>query len=277
MKILKLIFLILPYLLMGQVNQTMDTLEKNQTEIKGKLLYKIGSEEPFTGVVIYSYGIGLRGKFVGEVQTYTNGKEVIYARWDSFKDHQLEETYALQGVEWVQISSTNYSSTGQKLSHYDYENDIETHWYEDGSIKEEMGEVNNIPYHKFWDRNGNEIIPISSKPKNSAPLYKTIQGRINNFGFIGYFLLLVTTIGILIFKLQNAERPPVIKIVFIIVFSLLALIITLRLNNEIKYMSYNRYGLWGTVFGSLSSVLYVIPFSFQTIAILIVLVGIRKK
>ena len=277
MKKLLLSFIVFPYLLISQSNQTVDTLEISQVEIKNELVYKIGAEEPFTGFVIISYGIGLRGKFVGEVQTYTNGKLVIYTRWDSFEDHQLEETYALQGADWVQISWTNYYSDGQKLSHHDYENDKTSYWYEDGSIKEEIGEDNYIPYHKFWDQNGNEIIPVKSKPKNSAPLYKTMQDRINNLGAIVYFLLFIATIGLMIFKLQKAENPSVLKIVFVTLFSLLALIITLSLNNDIKGMSYERYGLWGTLFGSLYSIIYVIPFSFQTIAILIVLVGIRKK
>jgi hypothetical protein len=273
MKNLILILLILPCLLLGQVNQTIDTLDGNQIDSNRRLFYKIGSDEPFTGVVIYKFSDGS----LRSICNITNGECTQITRWDSIDNNKIEETKILQGSMWVSIRQTVYNSAGQKIQYSDYENNITTYWYENGNIKEEIGKVNNEPYHRFWDQNGDEIQPISSKPKDDAPLYETIQGRINNYSVIGYFLLLVITIGILIFKLQNAEKLPVLKITLIIVFSVLAMIITIGLNHKIKTMSYDRYGLWGTVFGSLSSVLYILPYLLQIIALLIVIAGIRKS
>lgn len=167
MKKLTLIFITLPFLLLGQSSQTIDTLENKEFEIKGELLYKIGSDEPFTGIVIHTFNDG----FNGEVWNYTNGKQGLrYTYWEFIDDKKIEITYTLKGNTWKEISQTNYNNNGQKLFHADYENDTRTSWYEDGNIKEEKGISNNETYRKIWDHNGDEILLGSTTPRDSVDI-----------------------------------------------------------------------------------------------------------
>lgn len=167
MKKLLLLILFTPFLLIGQSIQTVDTLENKQTEKKGELLYKIGSDEPFTGIVIHTLNDGING----EVWNYTNGKQGSrYTYWEFIDDKKIEITYTLKGNIWKEISQTNYNNAGQKLFHADYENHIRTFWYEDGNIKEEKGTGNNEAYSKIWDHNGDEILLGLTKPRDTADI-----------------------------------------------------------------------------------------------------------
>ena len=282
MKYLILILLALPSHLFGQVNKYSDTLETEQTEIKGKLLYEIGSDVPFTGVNLSTVSHGFAGYFT----YYTDGiKDTSrVTQWDLLTNKEGQVTgkliayKTLKGNTWETTGQTKYNSVGLKLSHYDYENNVETFYYENGHIKEEIGKGLNNTYHKFWDRDGNEIHPTISEAKDSAPLYKTLQVRISHYAVMGYFLILITTIVIIIFKLNNVEKLPKIKIVSIVLLSLVALIITFSISNYINNnLSYERAGIWGTAFGSLYSVMYTFPYLIQIIALGIGALGISKN
>jgi len=282
MKYLMLILLALPTHLLGQVNQYSDTLETEQTEIKGKLLYKIGSDVPFTGVNLSTVSHG----FAGYITYYNDGiKDTSrVTEWDLLTNKEGQVTgklvayKTLKGNAWETTGQTEYNSVGKKLSHYDYENNIKTYYYENGNIKEEIGHGINNSYHRFWDIDGNEIIPTISEAKDSDPLHETLHINISNYAFKGYFLLLIATIGIILFKLKNVEKPPQIKIVIVIVLSLVALIITFSISNYINNnLSYERAGIWGTAFGSLYSVMFIFPYLIQIIALGIGAFGISKN
>ena len=280
MKYLILILLALPSCLLGQVNQYSDTLETDQTEIKGKLLYEIGSDVPFTGVKLSTVSHGYAGYF----SYYTDGiKDTSrVTEWNLLTDNQSQVTgklvayKTLKGNIWETTGQSEYNSVGRKLSHYDYENNIKTYYYENGNIKEEIGYGKNS-YHRFWDMDGNEIIPTISEAKDSAPLHETVQIHISNYALKGYFLLLITTIGMMLFKLKNVEKLPQIKIVIVSVLSIVALVLAFSINNYINNnMTYEQAGIWGTTFGSLYSVMYIFPYLFQIIALGIGAIGISK-
>ncbi len=282
MKYLIIILLALPTQLLGQVDQYSDTLETEQTEIKGKLLYKIGSDVPFTGVNLSTVSHGL----AGYITYYNDGiKDTSrVTEWDLLTNKEGQVTgklvayKTLIGNRWETTGQTKYNSVGQKISHYDYENNIKTYYYENGNIKEEIGYGVNNSYHRFWDMDGNEIIPTISEAKDKDQLHKTLQIKISNYAFKGYFLLLIITIGIILFKLKNVENLPQIKIVIVSVLSLVALIIAFSISNYINSnLSYERAGIWGTAFGSLYSVMYTFPYLIQIIALGIGALGISKN
>ena len=282
MKYLILILLALPTHLLGQVNQYSDTLETEQTEIKGKLLYKIGSDVPFTGVELFTASHGFSGYF----KYYNDGiKDASrLTEWDLLTNNEAQVTgklvayMTLEGGRWETTGQTEYNSVGQKLSHYDYENNIKTYYYENGNIKEEIGHGSNNSYHRFWDMDGNEIIPTISEAKDTDPLHETLHINISNYAFKGYFLLLITTIGIILFSFKNAEKLPQIKIVIASVLSLVAFIITFSISYYINNnLSYERAGIWGTAFGSLYSVMYIFPYLIQIIALVIGALAISKN
>ena len=75
-KYLIVILFFLPQLSLSQGGQSMDTIESSQTEKRGDLRYQIGSDEPFTGTAITTFGEGVDGHFIGVVRTYVNGKQV---------------------------------------------------------------------------------------------------------------------------------------------------------------------------------------------------------
>ena len=134
MKYLILILLALPSHLFGQVDKYSDTLETEQTEIKGKLLYEIGSDVPFTGVNLSTFSHGFAGYFT----YYTDGiKDTSrVTQWDLLTNKEGQVTgklvayKTLKGNTWETTGQTKYNSVGLKLSHYDYENNVETFYYE---------------------------------------------------------------------------------------------------------------------------------------------------
>ena len=167
MKQLLLLILVTPFLLNGQSIQTVDTLEVNQMEYRGKLGYKIGTDIPFTGILIIRYSNGNKM----EEESYAKGKTIGKTGWAYLDGLTMISKYVLNQNTWEVISQTNYNSNGQKLMHIDYKNGKETNWYEDGKIKEEESYGNNTErYRKIWDHNGDEIIAGITKPKDTVDI-----------------------------------------------------------------------------------------------------------
>jgi antitoxin component YwqK of YwqJK toxin-antitoxin module len=161
-----LIVLCFPYLLTGQSDLKIDTLEIGQVESKGELMYRVDSGEPFTGILVDRYNNGA----LRAVNYYRDGSTSRYTVWDFVNDLRIEQTYTLTGNTWEQISQTNYNSAGQKLMFVDYETNKYQYWYEDGSMKEEKGTLNNEDYLTIWDHNGDEFIPGSTQPRDTADI-----------------------------------------------------------------------------------------------------------
>ena len=134
--------------------------------MKGELMYRVDSGEPFTGILVGRYSNGV----LRAANNYVNGSTSRYTAWDFVDNLKIEQTYSLNGDTWNQISQTNYNRAGQKLMYIDYEAGKYQYWYEDGSLKEEKGTLNNEDYNIIWDHNGDKFIPGSTAPKDTADL-----------------------------------------------------------------------------------------------------------
>jgi antitoxin component YwqK of YwqJK toxin-antitoxin module len=152
MKMQFLLLLIFPSFLFSQSNQPVDTLEVNQQETRNRLTYKIGSDKPFTGILIIRYRNG--GKMNEE--SYVNGKPITRINWAMLDGITIKEKDTLINNYWKTLSQTNYNNKGKKIWYQDRNTGNETSWYNDGSKKEE---IINGKRSKVWDHYGNEIIP----------------------------------------------------------------------------------------------------------------------
>ena len=152
MKMQFLVLLIFPSFLFSQSNQPVDTLEVNQQETRNRLTYKIGSDKPFTGILIIRYRNG--GKMNEE--SYVNGKPITRINWAMLDGITMKEKDTLINNYWKTLSQTNYNNKGKKIWYQDRNTRNETSWYNDGSKKEE---IINGKRSKVWDHYGNEIIP----------------------------------------------------------------------------------------------------------------------
>ena len=78
MKQIFLFLLLIPSVLLGQSNQAFDTIDKKNTERKGIVIYKLGSNEPFTGVVIGYYDNGNKAEITTLKEGRRNG---AWSQW----------------------------------------------------------------------------------------------------------------------------------------------------------------------------------------------------
>lgn len=136
MKKLTLILLIFPYLLMSQSNQAIDTLSTAELQRRNGLLYKIDTDEPFTGIHADKWPNGQKksahhiadGKEYGTSLTWnensqiTEQVDILNARrksWRYVDNQKIEynDTLIWSGMygQWKTISQTNYDTNGDKI------------------------------------------------------------------------------------------------------------------------------------------------------------------
>lgn len=136
MKKLTLILLIFPYFLMSQSKQVIDSLSTDELQRRNGLLYKIDTDEPFTGIHANKwsngqmksvhhiadgkeYGISLAWNENGQI---TEQVDILNARRKSwrYEDNQkieYNDTLLWNGTygQWKTISQTNYDTNGEKI------------------------------------------------------------------------------------------------------------------------------------------------------------------
>jgi len=141
MKIELLILLLFPFLLIGQSNQAIDSLSTDDLQYKNGLLYKINTDEPFTGIHTDKWSNGQKkyihhfadGKEYGmavawnEKGQITEKVDILNARRKSwrYEDNQkieYNDTLLWRGNigQWKTKSQTNYDINGKKLKPMDY-------------------------------------------------------------------------------------------------------------------------------------------------------------
>lgn len=173
MKTLLLTLLILPYVLIGQSNQVLDTIHFDEVEwIDNYTAHKKGSNEPFTGVVTFSGELDYRKGISWHLRdnTYYSTANVVYGKFEGpytlwyEKGGQKKSEMSLINQQRAEIQwdgpYTEWYENGQVKSkgfyYYDDFHGLNVAWYENGQMatKRSFERGDPVGIHTVWHENG---------------------------------------------------------------------------------------------------------------------------
>ena len=206
-----LIICIIPYLLLCQSNQVLDTIHFDEVEwVDNYTAHKKGSDEPFTGVVTfsgeldYSKGISwhIRDNHYYSTATFVSGKFMgPYTLWYEKGGQKKSETSLLneQRAE-IQLDGpyTEWYKNGQvKTKGSYYYGDIHglnVSWYENGQMatKITLDRGDPVGIHEAWHENGekaykstymdNDLISTTEWDENGNKVREWPKADNDNYG-----------------------------------------------------------------------------------------------